>query len=118
MPFLVLRFLNIGAENFKGGGSGICDLSGPVEAVAIGAEVMQGGPVLYLGMVGILSAGIACFNLLPIPVLDGGQIIRALIEAVTGSRLSGRVLQLWTSVGMTVVILIGGLALLGDVVCA
>lgn len=98
--------------------NGFCVLAGPVDAVTIGAEVLSGGPVLYVGMVGMLSAGIALFNLLPISVLDGGQVVRAVLEAVTGLRLSGLLLRVWTTVGVTVLFVIAGLAVLGDLICS
>lgn len=98
--------------------NGMCDLSGPLDTLAIGREVVAGGPVLYLGMVGILSAGIALFNLLPIPVLDGGQILRAVFEAVTGMRMSGLLLRLWTTVGVAMLLVIASLAVLGDLICS
>lgn len=97
--------------------NGFCDLTSPVDAVAIGAEALSDGPVLYLGMIGMLSAGIALFNLLPIPVLDGGQIVRALIEAATGMRLSGLLLRVWTTVGVSMLFVIASLAVLGDLIC-
>ncbi len=40
-----------------------------------------------LGIMGLISANLAVFNLLPIPALDGGRLVFLLIEAVTGKQV-------------------------------
>jgi regulator of sigma E protease len=45
-------------------------------------------PFLTLNLIGVISAGLAFANLLPIPALDGGRLLFVGIEAVVGRRLS------------------------------
>jgi regulator of sigma E protease len=45
-------------------------------------------PFLTLNLIGVISAGLALLNLMPIPALDGGRMMFVLFEAVTGKRLS------------------------------
>jgi regulator of sigma E protease len=47
-------------------------------------------PFLTLNLIGVISAGLALANLLPIPALDGGRLMFVLIEIVLGRRLSPR----------------------------
>jgi regulator of sigma E protease len=45
-------------------------------------------PFLTLNLIGIISAGLAIANLLPIPALDGGRMMFVLIELFLGRRIS------------------------------
>jgi regulator of sigma E protease len=45
----------------------------------------------YVYLLGLISAVIAVFNLLPLPPLDGGLIVLMLVEKVKGSAISERV---------------------------
>ena len=47
-------------------------------------------PFLTLTLIGVISAGLALANLLPIPALDGGRLLFVLFEALTGKRVPAR----------------------------
>ena len=67
-------------------------LSGPVGIVSmIGSKVILGGWIEGLYFVVFLSFGLAMINLFPIPVLDGGHIVFALVELITGRRIPTRI---------------------------
>jgi regulator of sigma E protease len=67
-------------------------LSGPVGIIAFSYRIVAEQPlVYYVYFLGLISAAIAVFNLLPLPPLDGGLIVLMLIEKVKGSALSERV---------------------------
>jgi regulator of sigma E protease len=68
------------------GGIGIGDLGGPVAMVSAGSAVARDA-VRFAGYLGFLSFNLALFNLLPIPALDGGQILLAAATGATGRRL-------------------------------
>jgi regulator of sigma E protease len=53
-------------------------------------------------------------NLLPIPMLDGGQIVYQTIEWIKGSPLSERVQAAGQSVGIALLFLLMGVALFND----
>ncbi len=58
-------------------------MSGPIGIVnAIGKTVYYGGIVQALNLIVMITFSLGIFNLLPIPVLDGGHILLALIESV------------------------------------
>ncbi len=52
----------------------------------------------------ILSISLAIFNLLPLPVLDGGHIILLALERIRGKTLSLRVEEAINKVGMTLIL--------------
>jgi regulator of sigma E protease len=66
-------------------------LSGPVGIIAFSYRIVAEQPlVYYVYFLGLISAAIAVFNLLPLPPLDGGLIVLMLIEKIKGSALSER----------------------------
>jgi regulator of sigma E protease len=104
--------LQITGEQLKGSadlimklvGLAAVDVIGPVQIVKVGAEQAQIGWISLLFFVAILSANFVTFNLIPIPVLDGGLIVIALIELVTGRKINQKLQLLATKLSMAVVI--------------
>ena len=92
------------------------NLSGAISMVEFsGAAARQGG-VVFLNWLALISISIGVFNLLPIPVLDGGQIIYQLVEWVRGEPLSEAV-QLWAQkVGIAILLMLLSLTLYNDIV--
>lgn len=72
-------------------GIGLESLSGPVGIYQVTAQVSQAGLLSIISFIGLLSVNVGIFNLLPIPILDGGRIFIVLIEAIIGRKLSERV---------------------------
>ena len=66
------------------------ELGGPILIAQSSVQAArQGGSVLFY-LVALLSVNLAVFNLLPVPILDGGQIVVQVVEAVRGQPLSDR----------------------------
>jgi RIP metalloprotease RseP len=66
-------------------------LMGPVGIIAVSYRVVAEQPLIdYIYLLGLISAVIAVFNLVPLPPLDGGLIVLMLVEKVKGSALSER----------------------------
>jgi len=66
-------------------------LMGPVGIIAVSYRVVAEQPLIdYIYLLGLISAVIAVFNLVPLPPLDGGLILLMLVEKVKGSALSER----------------------------
>lgn len=62
------------------------ELGGPAAIVKEGAKAVKNGPGDLLQFLGLLSANLAGFNLLPIPALDGGRLIFLGYEALSRRR--------------------------------
>ena len=71
-------------------GSGFKQLSGPVGIYRATQETVSLGLVSYIYMIGLLSLNVGIFNLLPLPVLDGGQVVLTLAEHLYGKPLNAR----------------------------
>ena len=72
-------------------GSGLNQLSGPVGIYNATEEFAAMGLASYLFLIAELSLNVGIFNLLPLPVLDGGQVVLLLGEAVAGRKLNEKV---------------------------
>ncbi|HLG16149.1 MAG TPA: RIP metalloprotease RseP [Blastocatellia bacterium] len=93
-------------------------LSGPVGiAYYVGQAAKEGaGPVLQ--MTAMLSLNLGVFNLLPIPVLDGGLILMLFLEAVFGlfgRRVSLRLKERMMQVGLVMLMLLMGFVIYNDI---
>ncbi len=63
-------------------GDGINQLSGPVGIYSATEQSASYGIIGYLFLIAELSLNIGIFNLIPLPVLDGGQVVITIVEAI------------------------------------
>lgn len=68
-------------------------LAGPVGVVRIMQESLKVGYTDALYWLGVISLSLGIFNLLPIPVLDGGHICLSLWEMITRKRISAKAME-------------------------
>jgi regulator of sigma E protease len=91
------------------------NLSGPLSIAQFAGESATAGPESFLGFLVLISLAIALFNLLPIPLLDGGQIVCQAAEWIKGKPLSERTQIFGQQVGIALLVLLLGVALFNDV---
>jgi regulator of sigma E protease len=91
------------------------ELGGPIMIGQLSSRFAQLGLEEYLGFMAILSINLALLNLLPIPVLDGGQLVFLAIEAVRGRPLSMESRARLTQVGFVFIILLMAWAIGNDI---
>ena len=70
---------------------GTQNLSGPIGIVKMAGDTANAGLLPFLYLMALLSISLGVLNLLPIPVLDGGQLTMLAIEAIRGEPLPARV---------------------------
>ena len=87
-------------------------LSGPVKIVEIGAQLSQQGGTGILLFAALISINLAVLNSLPLPLLDGGQLVFTLIEGFRGKPVPVKVQMAVTQssffllVGLSVLLII------------
>ena len=91
------------------------NLSGPITIAKVAGSSAEGGLRSFIGFVALLSVFLAVFNLLPIPVLDGGHLFYYLIEVIKRKPVSDKVQMLGYQVGLFLVISLSVLALYNDI---
>jgi len=80
---------NIVVGLFSGSGEGFDEVAGPVGMVSVIGDVRTDLPPIFLfWFVGLISANLAVINLLPIPPLDGSRMVMAVVQRVSGNRVS------------------------------
>ena len=90
------------------------NLSGPITIAEYAGDSARSGLTGFVGFLVLISLSLGFLNLLPIPMLDGGQIIYQSIEWIKGSPLSERVQAAGQSVGIALLCLLMGVALFND----
>ena len=98
---------------------------GEVSLKAVGGPIMIGkiaGDTLssrgwrdFLRIMAIISISLGVFNLLPVPILDGGHVVFAIIEAARGKPLSPSAMQLSLKVGLSLLLVLMVFAVFNDI---
>ncbi len=76
------------------------NLSGPIGIAQVAGESARAGLSYYLGVMALISVSLGVFNLLPIPILDGGRIVFSVIEGIQGKPVSDRIKMLGMQLGL------------------
>lgn len=90
------------------------NLAGPIAIVQMSADQVQRGRTDLLNWVIFLSIALMTMNLLPIPVLDGGHILIAVIEGVTQRPLKPKIMVAIWRVGMVFLLALMTYAIAND----
>ncbi len=91
------------------------NLGGPLSIAEYAGDSAHAGLGVFLGFLVQISLVLGFMNLLPIPILDGGQVLMQSIEWLKGSPLSERMQLAGQQLGIALVALLLGLALYNDI---
>jgi regulator of sigma E protease len=89
-------------------------VGGPILIGQLAGESARMGLDTFLGFMALISINLAILNLLPVPVLDGGQFLFLLAEGVIRRPLPIKLRERLTTVGLVLIILLMGLAFSND----
>lgn len=90
------------------------NLSGPVTIAKVAGSSAKSGLETFIGFLVMISISLAIFNLLPVPVLDGGHLFYYFIEVIRGKPLSDRVQNWGYQIGFVLIISLSLFALYND----
>jgi len=91
------------------------NISGPIGIAVIAHKALQAGWEVYLGMLVMISINLGILNLLPIPVLDGGQAVLFVVEGIKRGPLSLRTKEAFQTVGVMALLLLMSFAFWNDI---
>ncbi|HET9012807.1 MAG TPA: RIP metalloprotease RseP, partial [Gemmatimonadaceae bacterium] len=91
-------------------------LGGPIAITRASVAAAQSGLESLVFLIALLSVNVAVLNLLPIPILDGGQILINIAEPVKGSPFSARTRENILRFGLVAILLIFVMSTFNDVV--
>ena len=89
-------------------------VTGPLGIFYITREAAHLGFIPLIQVIAVISMSLAIFNLLPLPVLDGGHLLFLLIEKIRGRRLSSRSERVITQIGFSIILLLIGFVFYND----
>jgi regulator of sigma E protease len=92
------------------------NVGGTLMLFQIASDAAEAGLKVFLFQMALISVNLGLMNLLPIPVLDGGHIVTALIEGATRRRLSLRAREMANWVGLALLLSLMVLAFANDVI--
>lgn len=86
------------------GSTSISEMGGPITTISVTSKVVQSGLPSVLLLIVLISVNLAVFNLLPVPALDGCQMVFVLIEWITRKPLKPKVQAVINGVGLVLLI--------------
>jgi regulator of sigma E protease len=92
------------------------ELGGPIAITRASVAAGQSGLVEIFLLIGLISVNVAVLNLLPIPILDGGQMLINIAESAKGSAFSARTREYILRVGLAAILLIFAMSTFNDLV--
>ena len=90
------------------------NLSGPINIAEYAGFSARQGILSFLSFLAVVSVSLFVLNLLPIPILDGGQVIYQLAELVKGSPLSERTQAVGQQIGILLLLMLMSFAFYND----
>ena len=97
------------------GNMGTDNLSGPIGIAQMAGNTAQAGFLPFMYLMALLSISLAVLNLLPIPVLDGGQLTLLGIEAIRGKPLPEKAENMIYTGGAAIVVMLMIFAVFNDI---
>lgn len=91
------------------------EVGGPIMIGQLAGESARMGLDAFLGFMALISINLAILNLLPVPILDGGQFLFLLAEGITRRPLPIKLRERLSMVGMVLIVLLMGLAFSNDI---
>jgi regulator of sigma E protease len=91
------------------------NISGPINIAQYAGDSAQAGLNSFLRFLALVSISLGVLNLLPVPVLDGGQIVFQTIEGLKGSPLSERSQLLSQQAGIFALLMLMTFAFYNDI---
>jgi len=90
-------------------------VTGPLGIFYITSQAASLGIIAVLHLIAVLSVSLAIFNLLPLPILDGGHILFLGIEKIRKRTLGIKTERIITQIGFTVIVSLAILVTYNDI---
>ena len=90
-------------------------LSGPIHMAEMSSEAAREGPISFFALMAMVSLNLAIFNLLPIPILDGGTLLMLIIEMLMQREVSMRVKETVFKLGFVFLMMVVVFVIYNDI---
>jgi regulator of sigma E protease len=89
-------------------------ISGPIGIAGMAGQSAQSGFTAYIGFLVLISISLGIMNLLPLPMLDGGQLLFDLVELLRGKAVSTELREFTSKLGVLGILILTGIAVFND----
>ena len=96
------------------GKASINQISGPIGIAGMAGQSASSGLTAYIGFLVLISISLGIMNLLPLPMLDGGQLIFDFVELLRGKAVSLEIREIFTKLGLLGILALTGIAVFND----
>ncbi len=90
-------------------------LAGPIGIAQMSSQAAHEGPLSFLGWMALVSLNLAIFNLLPIPILDGGTLLMLVVEMLMQREMSMQVKETVFKLGFVFLMMIVVFVIYNDI---
>jgi len=97
------------------GQASLKNLGGPITVATVAGQAVSSGLVYFIKLLAVISVSLGILNLLPIPILDGGQLVYFMLEAIRGKPLSDKAMLQAQQVGLVLLLSLMGLVFYQDI---
>ena len=91
------------------------NIGGPIQIAVLSGSAAKAGLVSFISMIALLSINLGLINLLPVPILDGGQLVLIAAEKIKVSPLSEGFVEFAYRIGLLLVIGLMAFAVFNDI---
>lgn len=90
-------------------------MGGPIMIAEVAGRRIRDGLAEFIALMALISVNLAIINLVPLPILDGGQMVIFTIEAIRRKPLSMRIREVTQIVGVTCLFALMALVFYNDI---
>lgn len=106
----------VGIKKLITGEASLKSVGGPIMIGKLAGETLSSrGWRDFLQIMAVISISLGVFNLLPVPILDGGYIVIAVVESLRGKPMSQQVTQVFLKVGLSLILILMVFAFYNDI---
>ncbi len=92
------------------------EVAGPIGVIQVMAKSAKSGFENYIRLLAVISVALGLFNLLPIPLVDGGMIVLFLLEGIIRKKISTKVISVYNTIGLALILVIFLFATYSDLI--
>lgn len=89
-------------------------ISGPIGIAGMAGQSASSGLTAYIGFLVLISISLGIMNLLPLPMLDGGQLVFDFVELIRGRPVSDAFREFSSKIGVLGILILTGIAVFND----
>lgn len=110
MKFTVMTLVGL----FRG--VGLENVSGPIGIYQVTEEAVSYGYTSYLSLIALISLNVGAFNLVPLPIFDGGRIVLTFVEMVIGKPINKKIENIIMSISVAILLMLVMFTTIKDII--